>query len=121
VCGRLDIDFNRIQKNTYSQIPPWMMRRIICDRSLQVLPKGIHQEATTSNLAELESNNYDGYIPVFADRSYIEGRTGCAVFFPNEVAKCRLLDDTSIFAAKIYAIHQALLRIQVSTLHDFVI
>jgi hypothetical protein len=27
----------------------------------------------------------------------IDGRTGCAVFLPNEVAKYRLLDDASIF------------------------
>jgi hypothetical protein len=41
VCGRLDIDLDRIQKIAYSQNPPWMMRRIICDRSLLDLPKGI--------------------------------------------------------------------------------
>jgi hypothetical protein len=31
------------------------------------------------------------------------------------------LEDASIFTAQLYAIHQALLRIQESTLHDFVI
>jgi ribonuclease HI len=31
------------------------------------------------------------------------------------------LDDASIFTAELFAIHQALLRIQESTLHDFVI
>jgi ribonuclease HI len=41
---------------------------------------------------------------VFTDGSCIDGRTGCA-----------------IFTAELYAIHQALLRIQESTLHDFVI
>jgi hypothetical protein len=58
VCGRLDIDFHRIQETAYSQNPPWMMRRIICDRSLLGLPKGIHQEVIRSNFAELESNKY---------------------------------------------------------------
>jgi hypothetical protein len=58
------------------------MGRIICDRSLLDLPKGIHQEVIRSNFAELESNKYD---------------------------------------AGLYAFHQALLRIQESTLHDFVV
>jgi hypothetical protein len=38
-----------------------------------------------------------------------------------EVAKYSSLDDGSIFTAELYAIHQALLRIQESSLHDFVI
>jgi hypothetical protein len=118
VCGRLDIDLDRIQKKTYSQNPPWMMRRIMCDRSL---PKGRHQEILISNFAELESNKYDGYILVVTDGSCLDGRTGWAVFLRNEVAKYRLLDDASIFAAELYTIHQALLRIQESTLNDFVI
>jgi ribonuclease HI len=63
----------------------------------------------------------DLYIAVFTDGCCIDGRTGCAVFFPNEVAKYRLLDDASIFTAELYTIHQALLRFQESTLHDFVI
>jgi ribonuclease HI len=74
-----------------------------------------------SNFAELESNNYDGYIPVFTDGSCIYGRTGCTVFLQNEVAKYRLLDDASIFTVELYAIHQSLLRIQELTFHDFVI
>jgi ribonuclease HI len=49
---------------------------------------------------------------VFTDRS---------CFFSNEEAKYRLLDDASIFTAELFDIHQALLRIQESTLHDFVI
>jgi hypothetical protein len=121
VCGRLDIDLHRIQETAYLQNPQWMMRRIICDRSLLDLPKGIHQEVIRSNFAELESNKYDGYIPVFTDGSCIYGRTGSAIFLPKEVAKYRLLDDASIFTAELYVIHQALLRIQESTLHDFVI
>jgi hypothetical protein len=47
----------------------------------------------------------------------IDGRTGCAV-------KYRLLGDASIFVSELYVNdvnHQALLRIQESTLHDFVI
>jgi ribonuclease HI len=59
--------------------------------------------------------------PVFTDGSCIDGRTRCAVFLQNEVAKYRLLDDASIFTAELYAIHQALQRFQKSTLHDFVI
>jgi ribonuclease HI len=43
-----------------------------------------------------------------------------SLYLPNEVAKYRLL-DASIFTAELYAIHQVLLRIQESTLHDFVI
>jgi hypothetical protein len=97
------------------------MRQIICDRSLLDLPKGIHQEVIRSNFAEHESNKYDGYLLVLTDRSCIDGRTGCAVVLPNEVAKYRLLDHASIFTAELYAIHQAFLRIQESTLHDFVI
>jgi hypothetical protein len=97
-----------------------MMRRIICVRNLLGLPKGIHQEVIRSNYAELESSKYDGYIPVFTDERGIYGRTGCAVFHPNEVAKYRLLDDASIFTAELYAIHQAPLRIQASPLHDLV-
>jgi ribonuclease HI len=58
---------------------------------------------------------------VFTDGSCIDGRTCCAIFLPKEVAKYRLLDDVSIFTAELYVIHQALLRIQESTLHDFVI
>jgi hypothetical protein len=88
------------------------MRRIICDRSLLDLPKGIHQEVIRSKFAELESNKYDGYIPVFTDGSCIDGRTGCAVFLSNG-----LLDDASIFTAELSAIHQALVRIQESTLY----
>jgi hypothetical protein len=61
VCGRLDIDLYRIQKFAYLQNPPWMMRLIICDRSLLDLPKGIHQEVIRSNFNELESNKYDGF------------------------------------------------------------
>jgi hypothetical protein len=120
VCGRLNIDLDRIQETAYSQNPPWMQRRIICDRSLLDLPKGIHQEVIRSNFAELESNKYDRYLPVYR-RACIDGRTGYAVFLPNKVAKYCSLDDASIFTAKLYAIHQALLRIQESTLHDFVI
>jgi hypothetical protein len=114
VCGRLDIDLDRIQKNTYYQNPPWMMRRIFCDQSLLDLPKGIHQEVIRSNFTELNSNKYDGYIPVFTAGSCIDGRTGCSVFLPNEVAKYRLLDDASILYCRT-------LCIQESTLHDFVI
>jgi ribonuclease HI len=97
------------------------MRLIIFDRSLLDLPKGIHQEVIRSNFAELESNKYDGYISVLTDGSCIDGRTRCAVFLPNEVAKYRLLDDTYIFTAELFGIHQALLRIQESILHNFVI
>jgi hypothetical protein len=35
-------------------------------------------------------------MPVFTDGSCIDGRTVCAVFLPNEVAKYRLLDNASI-------------------------
>jgi hypothetical protein len=49
----IDIDLDRIQEIAYSQNPPWMMRRITCDRSL----------------LQLESSKYDGYIPVFTDGS----------------------------------------------------
>jgi hypothetical protein len=66
---------------------------------------------------QVESRKYDGYKPVFKYGSCIDCRTGFAVFLPNKVAKTRLLDDTSIFNAELYAIHQALLRIQESTLH----
>jgi hypothetical protein len=89
VCGRVDIDLDRIQKIPYSQNPPWLMRRIICDRSLLDLSKAIQQEVIRSNFAELESNKYDGYLPVFTDGSCIDGRTECAVFLPNEEAKYR--------------------------------
>jgi hypothetical protein len=74
VCGTLDIVLNRIQETAYSQNPPWMLRRIICDRSLLDLPKGIHYEVIRSNFAELESNKYDRYIPVFTDGSSIDGK-----------------------------------------------
>jgi ribonuclease HI len=46
---------------------------------------------------------------------------GLGAQFFSEVAKYPLLDDATIFTAELYAIHQALLRIQESTLHDFVI
>jgi hypothetical protein len=95
------------------------MRRIICDRSLLDLLKGIHQEVIRSNFAELESNKYDGYIPVFTDGFCIDGRTGCAILLPNEVAKYRLLDDASIFTAELHS--SSTLRIQESTFLDFVI
>jgi hypothetical protein len=81
------------------------MRRIICDQSLLDLPKEIQQEVIRSNFAELGSNKYDGYIPVFTDGSCIDDSTGCAVFLPKEVAKYRLLNDASIFTAELYAIH----------------
>jgi hypothetical protein len=81
----------------------------------------MHKEVIRSNFAELETNKYDGYIPVFTGRSCIDGRTGCVVCLPNEVAQYRLLDDGLIFTAELYAIHEALLCIQESTLHDFVI
>jgi ribonuclease HI len=51
---------------------------------------------------------------VFTDGSCINGRTGCAVFLPNEEEKYGLLDDASIFTAELSAIHQALLRIEES-------
>jgi hypothetical protein len=82
-----------------------MIRRIICDRSLLGLPKGIHQKE-----AELKSRKYDGFLPVFTDRFCIDGTTGCAVFLPNEVAKYRSLDDASNFTAELHAIDQALLQ-----------
>jgi hypothetical protein len=48
----------------------------------------MHKEVIRSNFAELETNKYDGYIPVFTGRSCIDGRTG-------------LLDDALIFTAEL--------------------
>jgi hypothetical protein len=58
----------------------------------------------------------DIYTCVYS-RVPLNGRAGCTVLLPNEVAKHHLLDDASMFTEELYAI----LRIQGSTLHDFVI
>jgi hypothetical protein len=71
VCDRLDIDLDRIQKLAYSQNPP-MVRRIICDRSLLDLLKGIHHEVIRSIMLNLKAiNTMDIYLCSLTGPAYM--------------------------------------------------
>ena len=121
VLEEANIDVYSIAPTTVPDTPSWLMPISIILYNVKVSKKSETFQSIFQGLFHNVQDIYNDHQFIFTDGSRDDQKVGCAFVSERQVVKLRLPDMASIFTAELTAIKLALVCIQNSDRHTFVI
>lgn len=124
--ARKILEYNNIPMNIYSikttKCEPWTVKNLNTDLQLTSMVKNQLSKSTIKKLFQEFVQKYKNHQHIYTDGSKNNEKTGCGYLLNNTEVKHRLLDNTSIFSAELFAILKFIREINSkSTANNFAI